>query len=204
MNPENKKLIMFDFDGVLVDTLLVGFAVTKEANANISIDEYKTLFEDNINKAIELNKVKKHPNFFERYDIHAREIKVPEIIKEIIKILYEKYILIIISSTGTSSIKNILERDNVLEYFDDILGNDIHTSKVEKIKTIFEKYNIKSDHTIFITDTLGDIKEATKCEVKSIGVTWGWHDPKTLKKGNPATIIDNPMDLLKAIEDMLK
>ena len=197
-----KKLVIFDFDGVLVDTLFVGHSVTKEVNENISVDEYKSFFEGNINDSIG-KKINPHPDFFGRYDDYAREIKVPDILKEIIKELAQKYTLVIVSSTGTSSIKKILERENVLQKFETILGNDVETSKVKKIKMILDKYNALPKDAVFITDTLGDILEGEKCGVKAIAVTWGFHDRKTLEKGNPVAIIDDPRDLVGTIENVL-
>ena len=170
MNEENKKLIMFDFDGVLVDTLFVGNKIVEEIN----------------------------------YDNSVREIKIPNFLKEIVSALAKKYILVIISSGGTSSIKKILEKENVYGYFNDILGNDVNTSKISKIKIVLEKYNILPKNSIFITDTLSDTLEAKECEVKSIAVTWGFNDRKTLEKGNPIVIIDDPRDLLEAIQNVLK
>jgi phosphoglycolate phosphatase len=104
----------------------------------------------------------------------------------------------------THLINEILDREDLSSYFTEILGSDVHTSKSEKIKKLIEKYNITSKDAIYITDTLGDIKEAEGCGVKSIAVTWGFHDRKTLEKGNPVAIIDEPMDLLEAIENVLK
>ena len=48
----------------------------------------------------------------------------------------------------------------------------------------------------FITDTLGDIKEANKVGIESIGITWGYQDKAKLQKGNPKKIVDTPTELL--------
>ena len=187
----------------MVDTLIVSYSTTKETNENLSMDEYKSFFEGNVNDAVG-EKIDIHPDFFERYDHHAREIKVPKVIGGLTKELSKKYILVIVSSTGTSSIKKILERENVSENFSDILGNDIETSKVKKIKMMLEKYNTNPDNSIFVTDTLGDILEARKCGVKSLAVTWGFHNRKTIERGNPLAIIDAPKDLFDSINKALK
>jgi phosphoglycolate phosphatase len=120
-----------------------------------------------------------------------------------IKNLSEQYTLSIVSSSSSSYIKNYLEKRNILSCFLDILGFDVSADKTIKIKSLLEKYGIGSKDTVFITDTLGDIVEAEKCEVRSIGVTWGLHDRKTLEKGSPEVIIDDPRDLLKTIENVL-
>lgn len=121
-----------------------------------------------------------------------------------IKNLSNKYTLAIISSTSSSYIKSYLEKRNILSDFSDILGSELDLSKADRINVLLRKYDIKLDEVVYITDTLGDIKEAEKFGVKSIGVTWGLHDRKTLEKGNPVVIIDNPRDLLKIIQNVLK
>lgn len=146
MNPENKKLVLFDFFGVftggdLEDTILS---------------------------------------------------------------LYPKYLLAIVSSSSSKYIKSFLTEEKIEKCFNDILGSDLFLSKVKRINNLLEKYKISPENVIYITDTLGDIREAKECNVKSIGVTWGVDDKKTLEKGHPIAIIDEPMDLFEAIKNVLK
>ncbi len=49
-------------------------------------------------------------------------------------------------------------------------------SKVEKFRMMEEKYGVRKNDMLFITDTLGDIREADKAGVPTIAVTWGAHD----------------------------
>lgn len=197
---------MFDFDGVLIDTLPACYRINSEQNNDLELEEYKSFFNGNIHDSKRKNGEprKYHPDFFELYDTYTRELKVPDVLKNIVKELSNQYILAIVSSTVTKSIEDILTREGIKEYFDSVLGADIHTSKVVKIKSILEKYNVDARESVFITDTLGDIKEAKECNVASIAVTWGFHDKENLKKGDPAQIIDDPQDLISAIENVLK
>lgn len=57
---------------------------------------------------------------------------------------------------------------------------------------------------VFITDTLGDIREARECDIDSIAVTWGFHERKTLEKGNPIVIVSDPRELFVEIDNVLK
>jgi phosphoglycolate phosphatase len=201
---ENKKLVIFDFDGVLVDTLIASYSVFNEVNEGVTLDEFKTLFEGNIIESVGSKKLIQHSDYFGQYDKQTRELKVPGILKETIEKLKDNYTLVIVSSTNTSSIVKILERNNVLAGFEDILGADISYNKVEKINAILKKYNKGSEDVVFITDTSGDIKEGMKCGVKSIAVTWGFHDRETLKRANPVAIIDDPKELFETIKNVVK
>ncbi|MFA5773091.1 MAG: HAD hydrolase-like protein [Candidatus Paceibacterota bacterium] len=203
MDSQNKKLVIFDFDGVLVDTLIMHYKISSKVNKGISLNTFKSFFEGNIHKAIRFDGTPKirHHNFNELYKQHTRELVIPEILKNILKNLSEMYNLVIISSADTFLINDILNKECVGVYFQDILGADMARDKTEKIKTILNKYNIGSENSVFVTDTSGDVREGFKCGVKSIAVTWGFHDRKTLENANPIAIIDDPRDLLGAIKN---
>ena len=66
---------------------------------------------------------------------------------------------------------------------------------------VFDEYKIGYKDCIFVTDTLGDIKEAIKCNVQSIAVTWGFQPKERLLKGNPYAIVETPEELFAAISD---
>ena len=75
-----------------------------------------------------------------------------------------------------------LTRHKVIDFFDYMGTADISRSKVDKFKLIKEKYNIDFSEMIFVTDTIGDLKEARVVGVPTIGVTWGVHDLEDFKK----------------------
>jgi phosphoglycolate phosphatase-like HAD superfamily hydrolase len=52
-----------------------------------------------------------------------------------------------------------------------------------------EKYNIPKEHTLFITDTLGDIREAEIADVPTVAVTWGAHDRSYFKQEEHKNIV---------------
>lgn len=112
--------------------------------------------------------------------------------------------MVVISSTITSPIREFLEGHDLANHFAQIMGNDVHKSKVEKIKMVFEKYSVEANDCVFITDTLGDMREAEKMSVGTIGITWGFHTPETLQHGKPFRLVEKPSDLLVAVADYFK
>ncbi len=118
---------------------------------------------------------------------------------EIVRRLAAKYHLTIISSAKDKTIKKFLKKHKVIKYFNDILGYDSHTSKIEKIRKIIKKYKAGPKNCLFITDTLGDIIEAEKCRVKSLAVIDGFHPKSILQKGKPAIIIKDRSKIIPAI-----
>lgn len=204
-----KNFILFDFDGVIADTFAPAFEVQKLIYSGITEDDYRTFFEGNINEGGNTPTHSKlaanfHPevDFFTEYLPRLKkEGKVFSGMIEVIKKLSESYSLIIVSSTITTPIQEFLEENNLTPYFTEIMGNDIHASKVEKIKMIFDKYNTTKEHCVFVTDTLGDMVEAEKTGMGAIGVSWGFHDQGRLLRGNPFRIVNAPDELIDAVSD---
>jgi len=123
------------------------------------------------------------------------EVPLVSGMKEVIIELEKQYTLVVISSTITSPIEAFLETHDLMSHFARVMGNDVHKSKVEKIKMVFDEYGIEAKQCVFVTDTLGDMREAARMDVGSIGVTWGFQFSETLQKGNPFMLVDNPSDL---------
>lgn len=200
----NKKFVLFDFDGVIVDSFALALEINKKICPFTSVSEYKKRFEGNINEYLEEktnhgDQCRHDLDFFDEYVPRMKnEVKLVPGIELVIQSLAEKYNLIIVSSTLSAPISELLDKYNLKKYFLEVMGNDVHKSKVEKIKMVFSKYSVTKEDCVFITDTLGDLREANHVGVKCIAVTWGFHAPETLEKGNPY-LIANKVDELQGL-----
>ncbi|MDD5290267.1 MAG: HAD hydrolase-like protein [Patescibacteria group bacterium] len=205
-----KRFVLFDFDGVIMNSFQVAFEVNKMICPFLDENTYRKLFEGNINDWEDptnghAKECRRDIDFFTEYIPRMKkEVQIVSGIKEVITELEKDYILIIISSTITSPIQEFLKERGLAKHFTQILGNDVHKSKIEKIRMVFEKYNIGPNDCVFITDTLGDVREASQVGVKSIGVTWGFHKSETLLLGEPFRLVEKPSDLLMAVSDYFK
>lgn len=208
---QKKQVLLFDFDGVIADSFEIAFEINKIIDPNIVTEsDYQKLFDGNINDwpqnspytytKEEIKRIK--DDFFARYIPQMKKVKTVSGIKEVITELEKKYTLLIISSTIISPIRDFLKRNNILQYFDDIVGsNFINANKTERIKLVFKKYGVEAKDCVFITDTLGDMREAASAGVSSIGVAWGFQDKEKLLKGNPFLIADKPENLSPIISE---
>lgn len=202
-----ENFILFDFDGVIADSFKVAFETAQTRCPAITEIDYRKRFDENINEV-------KHSETFHNdecnHDLDWFDIYIPKLrdevdifpgIKEVILKLEEKYILVIVSSTLTFPIEEFLVLHELQNHFDWVMGNDVHKSKTEKIRMVFEKYGVSNNDCVFVTDTLGDIHEAKKLDVSSIGVTWGFSEAGTLEKGNPFRLVNTPQELTDAVVD---
>ncbi len=192
-------MIIFDFDGVIVDTFSVCYGIRNKVHP-ISEEEYRAHFEGNINEAIK--KINKPIlNFWDQYIPLLMGSKPNEDMVNLIKKLSKKYSLAIVSSSISQPIKSFLESCGIDTCFEDILGNDVDHSKVKKLQMILDKHKVQPADVVFVTDTLGDIKEGQILGIKSIAVTWGFHHLHTLQKGNPYRIVTTQKELFESIEE---
>jgi len=208
MNNKNKTLL-FDFDGVIVDTFELSYGSRKKLTPDLDMETYRGFFEGNIHEVgndeekSDKNENEK-PNEFDPFFIHyipalmAKE-PVPGMIN-ILRELSKNYRMVVISSTITSPIEEYLRTHGVFDLFDKVYGADVHKSKVIKIQMVFQDFKVSIEDCIFITDTLGDMREAAKVGVKSLGVIWGFQRSETLQKGNPIAIVSSPQELLSVIK----
>ncbi|MCX6791019.1 MAG: HAD-IA family hydrolase [Candidatus Gribaldobacteria bacterium] len=199
----NDKIILFDFDGVIVNSFKTAFGVNKmlRTKTDFSEDDYRKCFEGNIfDKQPKNNEKIDDEEFFKLYIPKLLQLPVIDGIREALIELSGQYKLIIISSSTSNVIHDWLTKHNLVQYFVDILGADVHKSKIEKIKMVFEKYGTGVADCVFITDTLGDLREANKLNVQSLAVTYGVHNEATLSNGNPIALIRRPQDIVAEVE----
>lgn len=204
---KNSKLVIFDFDGVVVNTFSFACEIGKN-QFGITEEEYRKKFEGNFyNSSSIINEQKEVPINFDFFSLYQPKLMnlVPEAgIIESIQKLSEQYTLTIVSSTLTHIISGYLDKFSARNYFQEILGADVEKSKTIKINRLLDKYSKKPSEAVFVTDTSGDVQEAEHCGVKAIAVTWGYHPKVTLEKANPFRIVEMPEMIEDAIRDSFR
>ncbi len=190
--------VLFDFDGVFVDSLgfhvrqmneIFGIHVTEEIMRHIHQGSFHS------EAPAELLAVD-----WKKYEETIREtlpgIAPNEGLHEILEYLAQNRALHIVSSAGTSVIDRYLAHHGLSDHFETVLGWDADPSKPRKFARLAEERRFLLPNAAFITDTLGDLKEA---EISGIGtriaVDFGYHDRATLEKGNPHHIISHLSEL---------
>ena len=199
-----KKLVIFDFDGVLVRTAEIGYLLHTEANPHLDREYFSRFslgnFVENMERAIREEGYVVQENWEDLYQEKLLQLQPHDVIRELINDMATQYRLAIVSSTQTYHIEAYLKKEGITDSFAEVLGSDVHFSKVVKINSLLKNLSAKKEETLFITDTLGDVRDGNTCGIHSIGVTWGTHDRETLEKGKPFFIADTVFELRDAVE----
>ncbi len=196
------KNLIFDFDGVIADTHDINWLLSQEHDETATYDDFLAHHDGNVYAEPRIKfKPEKVHLFFEEY---RKRLTYGHLEKSIgpLKRFKEKYSLYIISSTTEIVIKEILEKCQILDVFTRVMGQETHESKVEKFKMLMESDGITPENTIFITDTLGDIKEAHKVNIRTIGETFGFHNRARLETGEPFRIADSWEEIERVVAEL--
>jgi phosphoglycolate phosphatase len=202
------KNIIFDFDGVIHDTLHLAFEIVHKLNPNMTLEMYRDRFNGNNyeedKKSPEKFRMYDVKKYFELQEIEFKKLKINNKVKKELLELYKNYQLFIVSSNQEKAIRIYLENNALNGIFKDILGYETHTSKEKKFNILIKKYDLTSEDSIYITDTLGDIIEARKVHLRALAVDFGFHERARLKKGKPLSILSKFEDIapkLRALDE---
>jgi phosphoglycolate phosphatase len=201
-----KKLILYDFDGVIVDSFPISFGILREKNPNITEQDYRDCFLGNFYE----EEMRGRPDivwgapeeFFSKYADKLMSMPPVPGMVPVIQELAKEFTQVIVTSTINSPVQEYLKTYKLDQYFEAVLGKEDGHSKTEKIQTAVARFEGDVKNALFITDTLGDLKEANRAGVRSIAVTWGFHDRETLEKGSPFAVVVEPQELISAVRGM--
>lgn len=199
-----KLAIIFDFDGVVVDSLKVwGDAFISACNhhgyCRISTQEaFLDLFEGNFFEGAKKAGIVEdkipliRKKLAEEYLENKQKINLFEGVKKMLEDIAKKHKVYIVSSNFSEIVQHFLDVHGI-GMIEEVLGGDMERSKVKKIRAIKDK--LPDYELLYIGDTKGDMIEGKEAGVKTVAVTWGWHSEKRLKEGKPDYVIHTPKEL---------
>lgn len=204
-----KPLIIFDFDGVLADTVdffarEASFIIKKLGyNFINSREDLFALFKDNI--AVSLIEHGVTPVHMCAIWEHIQEAAKKEEIKlcpgvlEMLDALAPNCEMAIVSSNSSNTIRGVLTRFGIINRFRSISGGEDEFEKVDRIKKCLASACADPDFTFYVGDTLGDVDEAHQAGVNAVAAAWGWHPAEFLSTASPDLIIKKPQELVDYI-----
>ena len=201
------KTIVFDFDGVIHDTFDLHLRNLNKFidGEKLKSEEFKSAHEGNFNdKKILIEKLNKIDFVSYRAAIYEEYIiqKIDKKIRNTLEKLAKSHSLFIITSGGEKNINGYLKKNNIQHLFKQTLGAETHKSKEIKLNIVSKDSGSSKGEILFVTDTLGDIREANNFGVQSVAVDFGYHTKETLEKGNPLQIISSFEEILFVVNEL--
>jgi len=198
------EFVLIDFDGVIVDSFRLCYDLVSKINPTESPQSFRQRFALDQSRADMLQALSSAGfDFFTEYSKNIVDQPMISGIADELEFIGANFTTIIVSSTTSPPIKQYLQKNHLSRHFSAIFSNDFPNLKSDKLSLLLQHYQVQPTECVFITDTLGDIREAQRVHIPCIGVTWGYHDELLLQQGNPQAIIDYPSQLKGAIEEAL-
>jgi phosphoglycolate phosphatase-like HAD superfamily hydrolase len=208
---KNKKIIIFDFDGTIADTLDMGVEIY-----NSITDKYncKPVRQEDIKK-LQSKKLRELMK-----DFGVTNLKLPFLLLHIRKELSRRiddinpikniqealtkikaagFNLGILSSNSKENVSAFLKKNNLSDLFDFIFTGRNIFGKNKVMQRLLKNKNISRGDTIYIGDEVRDIEAAKKVGIPIVSVSWGFNSKNILAASHPDRIVDNPEQLLDNI-----
>ncbi len=201
------KLIIFDLDGVLINSLPnMKFALKNTANhinQKISFKNYKRYiglpFEKilkKLNVKGDYNKIKSLYSMYSIKGIDKLKINKKKI-KQLKKLKKKNFLAVFTSKDKVRTLK-ILKRYNIFSII--ITPDDIKHGKPnpEGLLKILSKTRIKKKNTYFIGDTIFDYRAAKAAKINYLHASWGMEKKLKIKRINYLNCISKIDRILKS------
>lgn len=204
-------LVIFDYDGVLADTLddLIHFGqeacnqlgvkhvVTKDDLSNLEVMSFATY-----GRACEVPEPLIDEFVKISLDLFAKKASPPAIFNgasEVIQHFSSKHKIAIVTTNSSQNVHAFLTQHGLDNFFDAVYGVDTPGSKAHKIALARERFVRNGEAIFMIGDALSDVRAAKEAGVTSIAVTWGHQSLETLQRGEPDFVVNNPRELIELI-----
>lgn len=219
------KLIAFDVDGTILDTLDSIIHVVNEtlyANGFYKVDDreyirkalgygsyylieqalifpYNHFYDKNVTAEV-------LQDYLKRYMADDASLTKPyEGVVDLIKELKDEGYKVIAYSNKPDSVLKPLMKEKFGDVFDDVLGQvegQAPKPNPEILLNMLDRIGISKDDAVYIGDSDVDVETARNAGMKMIAVTWGFRDRDFLEKLNPDYIVDNTKELKEAIDSL--
>jgi phosphoglycolate phosphatase len=206
----NSKLIIFDFDGTLADTL---GALLRISNRLAPEFGYPQIDDDRLAslkylsswEIIKLSKVAlwKLPFLLKRvkeeFPGEVRNVRLfPGAIELLNTLKLQGYRLGIVSSNAEANIRAVLSQ-NQIEHLFDFVNTAATFSKGKAIERAMKQYHCPKSDAIYIGDEIRDIQAARSIQIRVVAVGWGFNAPTVLIDRQPDLLITKPLALINAL-----
>jgi len=205
------KVIIFDFDGTLADTLDAIVNITNrlakiygyKATAPEELAQIRNMSSREIVKQSNIS-VFKLPFLLRRIKLELQDdiqqVKpIAGIQESLIRLKNQGILLGIITSNSEENVKAFLQKNDMKDLFSFIYSERTLFSKDKALNKFIKRNNLIPEQVIYVGDETRDIEASKKINVKVVAVSWGFNSEEALAKQNPDFLINKPSELVDLI-----
>jgi 2-phosphoglycolate phosphatase len=204
------KLVIFDFDGTLVDSATGIWHTANEMAKKYKMKSFKRDFIirqvgtglDNFISDVFPGQVKQYGMkevmkiYRGIYDMKYKDgLRIYRNVKQTLKYLYARGVLLAIASNKLKKyVDNINAELGINDYFDITLGSeDVLRRKPDPfvVRHLMKKYSVRKKDVLFVGDSQYDVETAKNAGVDCAYLTYGYADKKIIRKLKPEFYLDD-------------
>ena len=214
-----KKLVIFDLDGTLLDTIAdlaesANYALKQLGYPTHDVEAIRTFVGNGINKLLERalpiheqteeNVMRMRSHFVPYYDVHNADLSSPYPgIVNLLEDLQAKGIQIAVASNKyqAATVKLVKQYFPNIDFVE-ILGQREGINVKPDPTIVFDilkKAKVSCEKTLYVGDSGVDMQTAINAGVDAVGVTWGFRPRAELESFRPMGLIDKAKELLEFI-----
>lgn len=218
VNFKDKELIIFDFDGTLINSvpdlsLAINSMLSHYHQPTLGIDEITPFIGNGakplVKRALELAMQKQISDDFlnEAFQVYykaysevpySKTFMYPGVLETLNYLQKKDYKMVICTNKPFAFIEPILEKLHISHLFQDWVGEDSLLTKKPDAGPLLHLAQISQttiDKSIMVGDSRNDILAAHNAKMQSIGVTYGYNYNENIADYSPSKVVDTFADL---------
>ena len=211
-----KKLVIFDLDGTLLDTIAdlaesANHALKQLGYPTRDVEKIRTFVGNGVNKLLfralpdeektEENMMRMRTHFVPYYDTHNADLSAPYPgIVALLEELQAKGLRMAVASNKyqEATVKLVKHYFPMIDFVE-VLGQREGINVKPDPTIVFDilkKAGVSKEETLYVGDSGVDMQTAINAGVDAIGVTWGFRPRTELEDFHPMGLIDQAEELL--------
>jgi phosphoglycolate phosphatase len=202
-------LILFDFDGVLADTLADMLRFAQEVCDELGVKH--RVVQTNLSELEEMSFAMfgracgMPENLVDEFvrrctEKFAQKQAPPALFNglgQVLRELAENHVLAVVTGNTEGNVRTFLKEHGLEGCFQAVYGVDMPGSKAEKILMAKRPFVAKGETVFMVGDSVSDIQAARAAGVQSIVVSWGHQSLRRLVGASPDAIVHYPEELIE-------
>jgi len=220
----DKKLIIFDMDGTLIDSApslayAINYMLKEVGKKELPLERIRQFIGNGsaiLAKKAYLNKhqfsddeldeeefKKAHKIFLDFYgeNLNAKTKLYPNTIETLEELNNQGYITALVTNKPHQFVQPMLEHFNLANHFKEYIGaSEKFTKKPapDMLLHICDKLNIAPKDAVMVGDSANDVLAAKAANIDSIAVTYGYYSGD-IRELNPTVAVDNLIEIPKVL-----